>query len=47
MGTESKFENRTLYISYKEDIAEDRKKIIKIYKENSFTHVTLIKRLKN
>ena len=28
MGTETKFENRTLYISYKEDIAEDRKNIL-------------------
>jgi len=47
MGTETKFENRTLYISYKEDIAEDRKKIIKIYKENSFIFARVIKNLKN
>ena len=47
MGTESKFENNTLTIRYVEDIAEDRKKIIKIYKENSFIFARVIKTLKN
>ena len=47
MATQSKFENGTLYITYKEDIAEDRKKIIKIYKENSFIFARVIKNLKN
>ena len=47
MGTQSKFENNTLTIRYVEDIAEDRKKIIKIYKENSFIFARVIKNLKN
>jgi predicted RNA-binding protein with EMAP domain len=47
MGTETKFKNGTLYISYKENIPEDRQKIIKIYKENSFIFAKVIKNLKN
>ena len=47
MGTQSKFENNTLTIRYVEDIAEERKKIIKIYKENSFIFARVIKNLKN
>jgi len=43
MGTESKFENNTLTICY----IEDRKKIIKIYKENSFIFARVIQTLKN